>query len=376
MPNPFTYGSMITDPQRFIGRRAELAFIIGRLNGEQPQGSSIVGPRRVGKSSLLHYLTMPRSDEPLRAAPGQQVVYLDAQKGECSSPDSFRLMLLRALLADQPLNQPAADGRLLADIETQLANTTQCSWELARAVLVALPFHPVVCLDEFETLLNHAFDEAFFNGLRSWANEGLLTWVIASVKSLPELGQIYKSASPFFNVLATIELGELGEAEADQLLDLTKTSGFTFTTPERRWLHDVAHNHPYHLQIVSWQLWQYKAAGTVITERGLRRFLDHQLNPPHYSHQIHPGLQILHYQKTIISVCVFLLPVLLLIWQNWALIQLGSNQTWHWLEPIGSRLAWFSSASAGFMTATAIGAAVIRRQSLREMMKMLWERLP
>ena len=41
-----------------------------------------------------------------------------------------------------------------------------------------------------------------------WANEGLLTWVIVSVKSLPELGEIYKSASPFFNLLATIELGE------------------------------------------------------------------------------------------------------------------------------------------------------------------------
>ena len=88
MYNPFTYGSMITDPQRFIGRRAELEFITGRLRGDQPQGSSIVGPHHIGKSSLLHYLTQPRSNEPLCAAPGQQVIYLDAQKGECSSPQS------------------------------------------------------------------------------------------------------------------------------------------------------------------------------------------------------------------------------------------------------------------------------------------------
>ena len=378
MPNPFTYGSMITDPQRFIGRRAELEFIIGRLNGEQPQGSSIVGPRRIGKSSLLHYLTSPRPDEPLRAAPGQQVVYLDAQKGECNSPDSFRMMLLRALMTAQRLDRRTLDGRLLADIQAQLATATECSWEMARAALVALPFHPVVCLDEFESLLNADFDEAFFNGLRSWANEGLLTWVIASVKSLPELGEIYQSASPFFNLLATIELGEMVEAEADQLLDLTETSGIAFTAPERKWLHEVARNHPYHLQIVGWQLWQHKAAGTPVTERSLRRFLHHQLNPPQYPRQSHPVQQIFHYQKPIFSACFFLLPALLLIWQNWALIQLGASQTWHWLEPIGSRLAWFSSASGGFMSAFAIVAAMlgslIRRQSLREVAKTFWAR--
>lgn len=64
--NPFTFGPMITDPQRFIGRRAELAIITARLNGSQPQGSAIVGPRRIGKSSLLHYLYQPRQDETLR----------------------------------------------------------------------------------------------------------------------------------------------------------------------------------------------------------------------------------------------------------------------------------------------------------------------
>lgn len=33
--NPFTFGAMITDPDRFIGRRAELEIITARLNGNQ-----------------------------------------------------------------------------------------------------------------------------------------------------------------------------------------------------------------------------------------------------------------------------------------------------------------------------------------------------
>ncbi len=379
MLNPFTYGSMITDPQRFIGRRAELEFITGRLRGEQPQGSSIVGPRRIGKSSLLHYLLKPRADETLRAAPNQQVVYLDAQTGECSSPDRFRIMLLRTLLDEQRLDRRTTEGRLLAEMQMQLTNATDCSWELARAVLVALPFHPVVCLDEFEALLNDAFDESFFNGLRSWANEGLVTWIIVSVKSLPELSQLHQSASPFFNLLATLELGELTTSEAEQLLDQTQTSKIGFTEQERKWIKDLANNHPYHLQIVSWQLWQAKARGKPITERLLRRFLYQQLNPPEYPLRHDPVKQLLRYQKMMLSISLFLLPSLLLIWQNWLFVQLTLGHTWHLLEPIGTRLAWFSGATAGFMTAAGIGAAalgnLIRRQSVHELVKAWWARV-
>jgi hypothetical protein len=379
MYNPFTYGSMITDPQRFIGRRAELEFITGRLRGDQPQGSSIVGPRRIGKSSLLHYLTQPRSDESLCAAPGQQVIYLDAQKGECSSPERFRMMLGCALLAEQRCDRRTTEGRVLAELQAQLLNATECSWETARAVLMALPFHPVICLDEFEALLNEAFDEQFFNGLRSWANEGLLTWVIVSVKSLPELSQLYNHASPFFNLLATVELAELTATEADQLIDLAQVSHVAFTDDERKWLHDLTCNHPYQLQIVSWQLWQHKAANSPITERALRNFLYHQLNPP--QHPLHPQLtkQLLHYQRNILWLLFFLLPMLLLIWQNWSLVHLGMAQIWHWLEPAGSRLAWFAGASAGFMSAAALGAtmigAILRRRSLGELVKALLARV-
>lgn len=74
--NLFTFGPMITDPDRFIGRRAELEIITTRLNGSQPQGMAVVGPRRIGKSSLLHYLYRPRAQEALRCAPNQQVIYV------------------------------------------------------------------------------------------------------------------------------------------------------------------------------------------------------------------------------------------------------------------------------------------------------------
>jgi len=377
--NPFTYGSMLTDPQHFIGRRAELEFITSRLNGEQPQGSSIVGPRRMGKSSLLHYLIHPRDNEALCKAPGQHAVYFDAQKGECSTPDRFRVTLLHLLLTTHAFDPNLPEGRKLAQLQTQLTSETECSWATARSILAALPFHPVVCLDEFEALLTDAFDEQFFNGLRSWANEGLLTWIIVSVKSLPELGQLYNCTSPFFNLLATIELSVLQPQEAEQLLDLAAAHGAAFTAQERAWLLDLTDNHPYHLQILGWRLWRYKAADIKVGERELRQFLAQQLNPPQHL-AYHRLARFQYYQKTLLLLLLILLPTLLLVWQNWGLVEFGLNQGWYWLERVGTRLAWFNGVAAGFMTtfgiSVALLSAMLGRENLLTKVKTLWAKAP
>lgn len=96
-------------------------------------------------------------------------------------------MLLRTLLDEQRLDRRTTEGRLLAKMQMQLTNATDCSWELAHRGVGCLAFSPGRLSQRVEALLNDAFDESFFNGLRSWANEGLVTWIIVSVKSLPEL---------------------------------------------------------------------------------------------------------------------------------------------------------------------------------------------
>lgn len=54
MHNPFTIGSMIQNPAEFVGRTAELQFLLTRLRSLQ--SCSVVGERRIGKSSLLYHL--------------------------------------------------------------------------------------------------------------------------------------------------------------------------------------------------------------------------------------------------------------------------------------------------------------------------------
>lgn len=375
--NPFTFGSMITDPQRFIGRRAQLETITARLNGAQPQGSAVVGLRRIGKSSLLHYLYQPREDEELRPAEGLRVTYFSAAEGSCGTPEQFRATLVRALLHDLRLDRRTTEGRWLAELQEQLAAGGPCPWDTTRKALDSLPFHPVVCLDEFEALLGDAFADRFFTALRNWANEGLLTWITASAQPLPELGDQHGRTSPFFNLLATVRLGDLTEEEANQLLAQANGTPHPFTPAQQRMVRRLAGANPYHLQVVCWQLWEAKAAGRRAKKNELRRFLCDQPNPPvacarrqlpHPAWMLAGGLLIL-----VIILCV------LLEWQAPAFAQRVRTAIWETLKAIWDALGQIGDSIGGLLLLLVVVAVAIgglrKRQRIREMISDLWKRL-
>ena len=114
--NPFTYGNPISDSRRFFGRLREVEQILGRLRNEELESSSVVGDRRIGKTSLLNYLTDPG----IRAAnglgsEGYSFVYLDLQMlDETMGPNQFWRRLL-ALMRRQRSADAAA--RALAALE-------------------------------------------------------------------------------------------------------------------------------------------------------------------------------------------------------------------------------------------------------------------
>jgi AAA+ ATPase superfamily predicted ATPase len=55
MVNPFSVRYVIKEAEAFYGRSAELTDLFTRLSAMQ--SCSVVGPRRIGKSSLLYHLT-------------------------------------------------------------------------------------------------------------------------------------------------------------------------------------------------------------------------------------------------------------------------------------------------------------------------------
>jgi len=78
--NPFTYGNPISDPRRFFGRAREAEQIFGRLCNEEFESSSVVGDRRIGKTSLLNYLADPGIRAARGLGPGRySFFYVDLQ---------------------------------------------------------------------------------------------------------------------------------------------------------------------------------------------------------------------------------------------------------------------------------------------------------
>ena len=78
--NPFTYGNPISDPARFFGREREIEQVFSRLRNAEFESSSLVGERRIGKTSLLNYLAHPDVRRQHGLEPDKYIfVYVDLQ---------------------------------------------------------------------------------------------------------------------------------------------------------------------------------------------------------------------------------------------------------------------------------------------------------
>ena len=56
MANPYFNRSTIRDPRYFYGRKKELQRIFSLIGSTTPQCVSIIGERRIGKSTLLYHI--------------------------------------------------------------------------------------------------------------------------------------------------------------------------------------------------------------------------------------------------------------------------------------------------------------------------------
>jgi uncharacterized protein len=87
MPNPFFFAGKITNPDLFVGRERELKKIFGYLDTThtgQIQLVSVVGARRIGKSSLLYHISQ-NSRSYLPDGEKHRFVYLDLDSPHCHS---------------------------------------------------------------------------------------------------------------------------------------------------------------------------------------------------------------------------------------------------------------------------------------------------
>ncbi len=230
--NPFYHRGPIRDPHFFWNRTEEMDH--ARLLLGKGQSVSIVGPRRIGKSSLL--LQLAGSNR--AGSSHDHYVYFSCEGWSRTTPASLHALLLEAIgAASLPTNSPM-------DYRT-----------FRKGVLNAIPpgAHLVLLLDEFESLsANPNLDATFFSGLRALASTGRVVFVTASARSLGWLTFAEPTAlsSPFFNIFTQINLRPFAQAEAEAMLrSFAAAAGVPFADSVVDFVLGLSGPHPFFAQI-------------------------------------------------------------------------------------------------------------------------------
>lgn len=240
--NPFTIGPPILHPNRFFGRTTELKYLFGLWKHLPLQHVAILGARRAGKTSLLHYLRqiITAPDSLLRPAQrpdwlslpaSYQWVFVDFQDARMTSQER----LLRHLLTGLNLPIPA-----VCDLPNFMDVVSQ---HLRRP--------SIILVDELSAALtSDELDQRFWWGLRSLVSNhsgGLLGIVLSSHEPAGQLADAHDKPSPFFNIFGhTLTLGPLAEDEARELI---ASSTRVFDPADTNWILAESGRWPCLLQI-------------------------------------------------------------------------------------------------------------------------------
>jgi AAA+ ATPase superfamily predicted ATPase len=239
--NPFVQQTMIRNPEQFVGRRAELDQILNLL--KMMQGISLVGERRIGKSSLLYHIFLTG-----QARLGEETTIAYTDFPDVKDEKSFYQCLCRQL---------GLAGDKFSDLEDAVRD---------RRV--------VFCFDEFERVMRTpAFSREFFDTLRSLAQSDHLALLIATEHPLSELSLTKQIAtSPFFNIFRQIEVGLFTPEEALEFIrDGFGEANVEITENEIERLLRLAGRFPFFLQLACYCLFEVRVGRAKEWERAFRR---------------------------------------------------------------------------------------------------------
>jgi len=283
--NPFITGPPVSAP-KFIGRREQVNIILSQLANPDSRGSSALsGERRIGKTSLLHYITSPEVAESFDLPP-DRFTFL--------SVDGHTLDSYVGSLGLQTFTEDAFwhyVTQFIAHV-TQSASLLQKRDKIGIFDLMALSEQiaadgklVVLLLDEFEWIINNTDPQrpTLLNTLRSLINLPIGKRGFALITSSEEpLGALCKgiefSGSPFPNSLVPVHLKPFSPSEASELIDeYLRDTTVAFSDEDKNSVYNLSKGHPYWLQRVCFQMFNRyleKAEGNSVQGAKITMILD------------------------------------------------------------------------------------------------------
>ncbi len=231
--NPFYHRDSIKDQDYFFGRERETRAIIRAIS--RGQCVSVVGPRHIGKTSLLFHI----ADEGVLTAHGLVpsdfiVVYCTGQGLQGDGEGSLQNYLLERVCTQLSVSVATRS------LEEMVENLTR---QRLRVVFL---------LDEFELFATKpGGSEGFFHNLRALQSQHALALITSSQTSLRELSSHDESSLPsnFFQMFHLLNLGLFSPKEARSLIGLSQRAGITFSERTTDFILTTAGLHPFFLVV-------------------------------------------------------------------------------------------------------------------------------
>jgi hypothetical protein len=251
MINPFYHRGAIRNAADFHGRTSEINQIFGLLrNG---QSVSLIGPRRIGKSSLLIHLARPELREEQGINPANLLfLLLDCQELGGSPPEEVYESLFHGL------RRTARKAGLALESTSHDPGTYRALDRLLHQIYKK-GASVVVLLDEFELLAaNEHLTPYFFARLRGLTTKYGLAYLTASQRPLFAItAEEEILSSPFFNIFVTLPLGLYTDAEARSLFSQRLADVPCDFSPELvDYLLTLVGPHPFFLHIAGYHAYQ------------------------------------------------------------------------------------------------------------------------
>jgi len=241
--------------------------IYSRIDAPHPQSISVVGERRIGKSSLLNYVhSKSNRRKHMTTAADTICVYLDFQGKVGFDIPKFIDYLFNSVAVETGDNSCFRDCERTLD---ELQNVIEKMHAGGKRM--------IIMMDEFECITgNDNFSASFFSFLRSLANNFRVAYVTSSLEELQLMCHNADiSDSPFFNIFSNLPLRPFAEPEARELITApSEACGAPLADYADRIL-DLAGRFPFFLQIAcSCVVEQLLDEQTVVWDEVAATFLD------------------------------------------------------------------------------------------------------
>ncbi len=236
--NPFHWRGTVTDSTAFVGREREMVSIFARL---RTLGCvSIVGDRRIGKSSLAYQACASATQ---KLGSEARAVYIDMLSSRHHTLDGLLGAVLTGLGAGEETALSGSGTEKLAAFEVTVRKLRQ------EGLL------PVVVLDEFEGLASRVdqFGDDLLESWRSLGNDGRMAFVATSARPMEAVTKASELTSSFYNIFAQMKLGEFTEEEARAFARRAVSAG-RLETGDDTFILRVGKQHPLRLQVAAWHV--------------------------------------------------------------------------------------------------------------------------